>query len=45
MSNLTNYVKLTSAGTLPACPGGGTYTAGATVVNSPTCNITGHNLP
>ena len=45
MSNLTNYVKLTSAGNLPACPGGGTYTAGATVVNSPTCNITGHNMP
>jgi prepilin-type N-terminal cleavage/methylation domain-containing protein len=45
MANLTNYVKLTSTGNLPACPGGGTYTAGATVVNSPTCNITGHNMP
>jgi prepilin-type N-terminal cleavage/methylation domain-containing protein len=45
MSNLTNYVKLTSAGNLPKCPGSGTYTAGATVVISPTCNIAGHNLP
>jgi len=45
MSNLTNYVKLTANGSLPKCPGGGTYTQGATVVISPTCNIAGHNLP
>ena len=44
LANLNAYVKLTSAGALPACPGSGTYTAGATVSNSPTCNITGHAL-
>ena len=45
MGNLLPYVKLTSSGNLPACPAGGAYTAGATVTNSPTCNITGHNMP
>jgi prepilin-type N-terminal cleavage/methylation domain-containing protein len=29
---------------LPACPGGGAYTAGATVSNNPTCNISGHTI-
>ena len=29
---------------LPACPGGGTYSAGATVSASPTCDVAGHTL-
>jgi hypothetical protein len=49
MANLTNYVKLTSAGTLPLCPAQGTYQQGANVTVSPTCTLsggtTGHNLP
>ena len=45
LANLQPYIKLTSAGTLPACPAGGTYSAGATVANSPTCNVAGHALP
>ncbi|MEY2428340.1 MAG: type pilus assembly protein PilA [Verrucomicrobiota bacterium] len=43
-ANLLPYIKLTSAGTLPACPGGGTYTVSSNT-NVPTCNITGHALP
>jgi prepilin-type N-terminal cleavage/methylation domain-containing protein len=49
MANLTNYVKLTSTGNLPACPAQGTYQAGANVTVSPTCTLSGatygHNLP
>ena len=45
LPNLTNYIKLNSAGSIPACPASGGYTAGATVVVSPTCNIAGHVLP
>jgi len=39
---LTNYVKATSAGILPLCPGGGTYdivAAGATVGTAPHCTL------
>jgi prepilin-type N-terminal cleavage/methylation domain-containing protein len=47
MANLQPYVKLTSAGALPACPAGGTYSPGATVTNAPTCSLSasGHKLP
>jgi prepilin-type N-terminal cleavage/methylation domain-containing protein len=45
MTDLQPYIKLTSTGALPACPAGGTYTAGASVIVPPTCNITGHALP
>ena len=47
LDNLKPYIKLTSAGALPACPGGGTYSAGASVSNSPTCSLSGigHALP
>jgi prepilin-type N-terminal cleavage/methylation domain-containing protein len=45
LANLQPYIKLTSAGALPACPAGGTYSPGATLANSPTCNIAGHVLP
>src|ERR1039458_6004406 len=34
MANVQPYVKLTSGGALPACPSGGSYTAGASVSNS-----------
>src|SRR2546422_4432254 len=33
---LKPYIKLDSAGNLPGCPAGGTYTAGASVTNAPT---------
>ena len=29
---------------LPACPGGGTYSAASTVSGSPTCSVSGHTL-
>ena len=45
LSVLKPYIKLTSTGILPPCPAGGTYTAGGTVTNPPTCSITGHALP
>ena len=49
LNNLTNYVKLTSAGALPPCPSAGTYSPGATVAESPTCSLSAsptlHVLP
>ena len=45
LANLQPYIKLTSTGTLPACPAGGNYSAGACVTNPPTCSIAGHALP
>ena len=45
LANLQPYIKLTTAGALPACPAGGTYSPGATVANPPTCNIVGHAMP
>ena len=36
---LKPYLKLTTAGEIPACPAGGTYSEGATVVNPPTCSL------
>ena len=48
-SDLTPYIKLTSAGSLPACPAGGVYSDN-TVGDSPTCSLgntvtPGHVLP
>jgi prepilin-type N-terminal cleavage/methylation domain-containing protein len=47
-ANITPYIKLTSASTLPACPAGGTYTF-TTVSQVPTCSLSGaatpHKLP
>ena len=40
-TTLLSYLK---GSLLPACPGGGTYTAGATVSASPTCSVSGHTL-
>jgi prepilin-type N-terminal cleavage/methylation domain-containing protein len=45
LADLQPYIKLTTGNALPACPGGGTYNAGSTVTNPPTCTITGHALP
>jgi prepilin-type N-terminal cleavage/methylation domain-containing protein len=50
-SDLTPYIKLNSAGSIPGCPAGGTYTT-ATIGTTPsvTCNLAntvtpGHFLP
>ncbi|MBI3877159.1 MAG: prepilin-type N-terminal cleavage/methylation domain-containing protein [Verrucomicrobia bacterium] len=40
-TTLLAYIK---GSLLPACPAGGTYTAGANVGTVPTCNISGHTL-
>jgi len=45
LSVIKPYIKLTSAGNLPACRAGGTYAPGATVTNVPTCTVAGHALP
>ena len=49
LTDLKIYVKLDSTGNLPACPGGGTYSPGATVANGATCSLspspTLHALP
>src|SRR6267142_2305795 len=45
LSAIQPYIKLTTAGQLPACPAGGAYAAGGTVTNPPTCTIAGHALP
>ena len=46
--DLKPFIKLTSAGELPACPAGGTYTAGAAPAG-PTCSLSAapnnHKLP
>ena len=47
LTSIQPYIKLTSAGALPACPASGTYAV--TAVNaSPTCSVVGppaHVLP
>jgi prepilin-type N-terminal cleavage/methylation domain-containing protein len=45
LTDLKVYIKLDSTGNLPKCPGGGSYTAGASVTNPPTCNVANHALP
>ena len=37
-ANITPYIKLNSAGSIPPCPGGGTYTL-TTNTNAPTCSL------
>ena len=39
MDVLRPYLRLDSAGNLPACPAGGTYSPGSTLTNSPTCSL------
>ena len=45
LTDLNPYIKLTSANALPGCPGGGTYTPGSTVTNSPKCSLSGSTPP
>src|SRR2546421_7851350 len=49
LTDLKPYVKLDSSGNLPPCPGGGAYSAGASVTNSPLCSLSSqspaHKLP
>src|SRR5215469_3193207 len=45
ITDLLPYIKLRTDGSLPQCPANGTYTAGASVTNPPTCNIPLHALP
>ena len=40
----TTLVAYLKGSTLPACPGGGTYSAGTTVSGAPTCDVAGHTL-
>ena len=49
-SDLNAYIKLNSAGKIPACPGGGTYTDTITVGTNPVCSLSTlasfqHRLP
>ena len=43
LSDTTLLAYLTGSAA-PACPGGGTYSAGATVSGYPTCDQSGHTL-
>jgi prepilin-type N-terminal cleavage/methylation domain-containing protein len=47
-TDITAYIKLSSAGTIPTCPANGTY-AGWTVATHPTCSLSAntpaHALP
>ena len=45
LDTLKPYIKLKSDGNLPDCPAGGTYAPGSAVSNSPTCTVSGHQLP
>lgn len=47
LTSIMPYVKLDSNGNLPSCPASGSYAAGATVGNAPTCSLSGigHKLP
>ena len=38
LDTIKPYIRLDSLGNLPGCPGGGTYSPGATVGNQPTCS-------
>jgi hypothetical protein len=41
-TDLMPYVPLTEWGSLPPCPEGGEYWAGATITNPPSCSLSGH---
>jgi len=45
LNDVKPYIKLDTNGNIPPCPASGVYTPGATLSNSPTCNIPGHALP
>jgi len=38
-SDLTPYIKLNSAGSIPPCPAGGTYTDTITIGTNPVCTL------
>jgi prepilin-type N-terminal cleavage/methylation domain-containing protein len=42
LDNLTNYLGKGVAGSIPTCPGNGTYMPGATLGNPPTCSLSGN---
>lgn len=44
LSVIRPYIKLDSQGNIPNCPANGTY-ATTFISNSPTCTISGHQLP
>src|ERR1017187_679573 len=49
-SDLTPYIKLNSAGSIPGCPAVGNYNTGFTVGSSPSCSLSSsvtpaHRLP
>ena len=39
-SNITPYIKLNSAGSIPPCPASGTYSSTWSITSSPTCTLT-----
>jgi len=39
LDDLKPYLRLSSGGQIPPCPGGGTYIAGTAITNSPTCSF------
>lgn len=41
LASITDFLK---GSVMPVCPAGGTYAAGATVADNPTCTIPGHTL-
>ena len=45
LNNLTNYIKLNAAGSMPQCPASGIYSQGLTVTAPPTCSVPSHVLP
>ena len=49
LTSVAAYIKLNSAGSIPPCPAGGTYSASWGVTNSPTCTLStetpAHKLP
>jgi prepilin-type N-terminal cleavage/methylation domain-containing protein len=44
LDTIKPYLRLDSAGNIPACPGGGSYSPGTTISNAPSCNVTGHMM-
>jgi general secretion pathway protein G len=39
LKSIKPYIKLDSTGNIPGCPANGTYAAGLTVSNAPTCTL------
>lgn len=45
LTDLKAYLKLNAVGSIPPCPAAGTYTAGGTVTNAPTCSLSSLTSP